>query len=778
MAKTKAEKRKAKRKDKLKARRKSTEAAARAGKADFFYLEYDWFFDSGNYEKALINLKKALKLDPGNQVFLEEMAHLGYQMGSIEVQLSGLSGLYERGKMEDVYLPAFLDLLARTGKYQQALDVAEILLARLAGMKIANKGKIRSTTFQVQEYCRYRIKFVQPKPADLRQTPTKPSLAKDKTAPPPAAVAELAKKHPENKPPVPRIPIAVHVQDASFQIPLSKGRFTSYAQYELAMEAHQIRFRDSFENLICLMDLQDVRSLWYQEETARKVLKSFRGRALLADEVGLGKTIEAGIILKEYIQRGIVKSALILTPAALVSQWQGELQSKFGLYFPSSDDADFQKNGQQFWEAPYLLASINQAKSRRNFCTVTRREYDMVIIDEAHHLKNRDTLNWKLANSLKKRFLLLLTATPVENNLMELYNLITLLKPGQLKTASAFRQEFMTRGDPTSPQNRSRLKELLSQVMIRNTRSLAKIDIPPRFAQTVRVKPSANERMLYTRITNLLRQINSVDPKGNKLLLKTLLAEAGSSPRAVELTLQRLLAKKEFLWNHEKEIRAIHNMCRSMGNTEKNIILRKLIESSKGKKIVFVKYLGTLDHLSEFLAWNDIPHSVFHGGMDNQLKDREIKNFREAKEVLVATEIGGEGRNLQFCHQMINYDLPWNPMKIEQRIGRIHRLGQEKEVTIYNLCAADSIEEYILDILDRKINMFEMVIGEIDMILGRIREEKDFSDMVYDIWMNSLTEKEREQGFGQLAVRLMRSKVQYQKTRELDEKLFGENYEL
>jgi SNF2 family DNA or RNA helicase len=314
--------------------------------------------------------------------------------------------------------------------------------------------------------------------------------------------------------------------------------------------------------------------------------------------------------------------------------------------------------------------------------------------------------------------------------------------------------------------------------MIRNTRALAKIGIPPRFAQTIRVKPTATESMLYQRITDLISHINKTDHKGNKLLLKNLLAEAGSSPMALELTLERLLAGRDFLWDHEQEIRAIHNLCRTMGDTEKNKVLLKLIRSSKGKKIVFANYLGTLDHLSKFLSWNDIPHAVFHGRLNNQQKDAEIASFREEKDILVTTEIGGEGRNLQFCHQMINYDLPWNPMKIEQRIGRIHRLGQQNEVMIYNFCAAESIEEYILNILDRKINMFEMVIGEIDMILGRIRDEKDFSDMVYDIWTNSLSKKDREHGFGRLAARLQRSKVQYTKTKDLDEKLFGVNYEL
>jgi SNF2 family DNA or RNA helicase len=469
---------------------------------------------------------------------------------------------------------------------------------------------------------------------------------------------------------------------------------------------------------------------------------------------------------------------LILTPTPLVSQWKEELKTKFNLDFPSTDDPGFEKNNPNFWDQPFILASINQAKSKRNVEAVTRREYDMVIVDEAHHLKNRNTLNWKLVNALKKRFLLLLTATPVENNLMELYNLITLLKPGQLKTASAFRERFMTKGDPTSPQNRARLKELLGQVMIRNTRAVAKVNIPPRFAETIRVEPTASERDLYERIALLVQDINHNCGAGNQLLLKNLLAEAGSSPRAVELTLARMLSKKTLSADHLPQVQAIHNLSRSMDNTAKNQILLKLIRSRPGKKVVFVKYLGTQEQIMEFLDWENISYAWFHGGMTNQTKDEQIQRFRESRDILVTTEIGGEGRNLQFCHQMINYDLPWNPMKIEQRIGRIHRIGQENEVRIFNLCAMGSIEDYILDVLDRKINMFEMVIGEIDMVLGRVGGEKDFSDRVFDIWLQSASPAEREKGFARLATRLKRSKTQYQTTQALDEKLFGENYEL
>jgi superfamily II DNA/RNA helicase len=164
--------------------------------------------------------------------------------------------------------------------------------------------------------------------------------------------------------------------------------------------------------------------------------------------------------------------------------------------------------------------------------------------------------------------------------------------------------------------------------------------------------------------------------------------------------------------------------------------------------------------------------------MDSHEKEAQIKCFREDVNILVATEIGGEGRNLQFCNQMVNYDLPWNPMRIEQRIGRIHRIGQEREVMIHNFCAEGSIEERILDILDRKINMFEMVIGEIDMVLGRIAGEQEFSDMIYDIWVNASSDEKVEKGFSQLAAKLRRAKTGYESTKTLDEKLFGENYEL
>ena len=770
MAITRVEKRKAKQKQ----RRVKRSLAFQKEKTDFLFNKSLWLRNQGKLEEAVFYIEKALRLDPENKEMLHEMGYLGYHMGRTDVELKALLRLHDNGFIKNEQMPGLCSLLEKEGRYEHALSIAEEILPLISKMKIRNKRTIRAEIVQIQKHCKLRLKIKQ-EGADDREAPPCAPESVEASAPP------KKKRHPEfrtNTVSLPEIPVSIKLDSPAFKQALAHGQFTSLERYELTLEGYRIRFKESFDNLICLNNLQDVRSLWYQEETARKVLKSFRGRALLSDEVGLGKTIEALIVFKEYIQRGMVKSALILTPTPLVSQWQGELKTKFRLDIPSTDDPDYRMKGASFWKEPFVLASINLAKSKNNFPVVTEREYDMVIVDEAHHLKNRNTLNWKLVNALKKRFLLLLTATPVENNLMELYNLVTLLKPGQLKTASAFREEFMTRGDPTDPQNRSKLKELLGQVMIRNTRALARIDIPPRFAQTIKLDSDKHEKELYERISALVQNINKTNGAGHKLLLKNLLEEAGSSPRAVSLTLSRVLAKKDLLLEQEKEIRAINNLCHSLDHTRKNRLLLKLIRSSPGKKIIFVKYLGTMDHISDFLSWKGIPHALFHGSMNNRKKDEQIKSFREDKEIFLTTEIGGEGRNLQFCHQMINYDLPWNPMKIEQRIGRIHRIGQEKEVMIYNLCAAGSVEDYILEVLDKKINMFEMVIGEIDMIMGRVKGEQEFSDMVYDIWVNSFSEKEREKSFGQLANRLKKSKTLYKKTKELDEKLFGENYEL
>ena len=745
-----------------------------------------YFISIDNMDRAVKSIKKAARVLPNEEDVFMAMGHIGQYMEDTALELEAVAGMDKIGKITDEMKIDRIIKLVNLERFHECIKEAKKVLSEFARLKLKGKRKTKAQIEEIIEYCNLVISAEQEE-AKFTKNSFDPDHQKMKTkhAKEDQILSDLKKKKKaENKQQlikssdIPKVPVTCKIDKNSFFKALSDPEPASPEKYELALLSHRIRFTESFETLICLSSLTEVKSFWYQEETAKKVLKQFRGRAMLSDEVGLGKTIEALIIFLEYIKRGMVKTALILTPTPLVSQWKEEIKLKFNMDIPSTNDPGFKSGSKKFWENPFVIASINHAKSKKNFGIITARNYDMIIVDEAHHLKNRATLNWKLVNSLKKRFILLLTATPVENNLMELYNLITLLKPGQLDTATAFREKFMKRGDPTDPRNRVLLKELLDQVMIRNTRALAGIHIPPRFAETIRIEPVKADKVFYERLEALIISLNEKKQGRAKMVVKNLLAQAGSSPKAVELTLGRMLEKENYLFEHEEELRAVKNLCRTTLDTPKNNALMKVIKATREKVIVFVKYRGTIEHLAEFLEWNNLSFSLFHGSMNNRQKDEAIEVFKNKTQVLVTTEIGGEGRNLQFCSRMVNYDLPWNPMKIEQRIGRIHRIGQENPVQIFNFCAAGSIEDYILDVLDRKINMFEMVIGEIDMILGRVRGEKEFSEIVYDIWMNSKTDQDRKKSFTNLGARLKRAKIGYHKTRELDDKLFGDTYEL
>ncbi|MCG6551640.1 MAG: DEAD/DEAH box helicase [Candidatus Magnetominusculus sp. LBB02] len=539
----------------------------------------------------------------------------------------------------------------------------------------------------------------------------------------------------------------------------------------LWIDYNYLSIQRSYDELLCLNAVKGIERFWYQTETVAKVLKQFKGRVLLADEVGMGKTIETGLLIKEYLLRGMVNTILILTPAALVSQWKEEMHSKFDIEFISTDDATILDDN--FWGNKLIIASINTARSARHFKTVTQRYFDLVVVDEAHHLKSRNTLSWKLVNQLKKKFIFLLTATPVQNNLIELYNLITLLKPGQFKTEKIFKQEYVKKGNQRMPINKEKLQELLRDVMIRNTRSLVDAKLPMRFASTIIVEPSGLEKEIYDSISTLLRKWFA-NEKLNRMVLNTLIMQAGSSPFALIDTLANMKNAE-----NSSEIACLVALIEGIPYIGKGKALIEIIQKNPAeKKVVFTQYLKTMDYITSLLTEYRLPFVTFSSQMNNRQKDEAIKRFKDEVKILVCTEVGGEGRNMQFCNSLINYDLPWNPMRIEQRIGRLHRIGQERDVFIFNLAVRDSIESYILDILDSKINMFELVVGEIEPILGHYAEDKDFEDIVMDLWIKSSSKEELKKGFDVIGADLVRAKEAYINTKELGTEIFAEDFEL
>lgn len=596
----------------------------------------------------------------------------------------------------------------------------------------------------------------------------------------------------------------------------------------LHLEHVRLGLLRGFDELLCLDGLRGVEHLPHQIETVRTVLRRFRGRVLLADEVGLGKTIEACLLLREYLLRGLVRRALILVPTALVSQWHDELEAKFGLEFvvpPRTGEAD----SVEFWsDTDRVLVSLPFAKSRRHFDLVTAVPWDLVIVDEAHHCKNRSTRNWQLVNALKRRHLFLLTATPVQNNLLELYNLLTLLEPGHLKTESDFKRQYVRRGNPRDPRNRERLRGLLSEVMIRHTRGLVQLDLPPRYAQTLHARPSEAEASLGRRLDEYLKSrsawlaesaqadgagppplrgrlravraiadgddggldspddYEAIEPAspldgarptpgaGHRLSrrqLAVLLMAAGSHPGALAEALGRIAQQDD-------AAAPLARQAAEISPSAKDQRLIELLNQNRGEKILlFANFLRTLEYLREWLGRSGIPSVMFSGRQSESEKDAAVEAFRTDVPVMLCSEIGGEGRNLQFARTLVNYDLPWNPMRIEQRVGRIHRIGQTREVFVFNLCTTGSLEAKLLDLLSEKIRMFELVVGEVGSILGNLQGGEEFESIVLDLWLRSKSEQQLAESFEALGDSLIEAQEEYLAAKRLDEALFGEDYQ-
>jgi SNF2 family DNA or RNA helicase len=589
--------------------------------------------------------------------------------------------------------------------------------------------------------------------------------------PPPAAAPEAPPK-----PDPPRVRVA-------FLPPPPLPQSTAagaLVDYFLRRGLQELRLAQSFEDLVCLPSLTGVDSYVYQHETVRKVLRHFKGRALLADEVGLGKTIEACLVLKEYWTRGMVRKALVLSPPSLVTQWKGELAEKFGFAPASPDTPEFRRDPARFWKSePLVVASIAMARLEPHVGALAGTPWDMVIVDEAHCLKNRASANWKLVDSLEKRVILMLTATPVENNLIELYNLITLLKPGLLATESEFRKLYVNAAKPKSPKNPDQLRALLAEVMIRNTRSAVDVRLPHRIAASVVVQPSAAEADLYERVSAFVAARYKTSEHSGVMALDWMQRQAGSSPEALHRSIVRRLSDHNRQDRGDvSELESILDVASRVGDGSKGMQLGEMLAARKAKTVVFTEFVPTLEHLAEVCRRRNIRYTLFSGDISRTDKDSAIARFRDETDVLLSTGAGGEGRNLQFADTVINFDLPWNPMRLEQRVGRVHRIGQEHDVFIFNFCQAGTVEEQLLRVLHDKVNMFELVVGEMDAILGSLDDSRDFAELVMDLWLSARQSGGVEQVFEELGQRLLAAKAEHTKVKEFDQALFQRDFEV
>jgi SNF2 family DNA or RNA helicase len=492
-----------------------------------------------------------------------------------------------------------------------------------------------------------------------------------------------------------------------------------------------------------------------QLQAARSALRQMRGRAILADEVGLGKTIEAGLILAELRLRGLADRTLVITPAGLVAQWQEELERKFGV--PTTIPGQDVDRG-------VLVASLAAARRDPLKSQLTADPWDLIIVDEAHRVRAPRSASGQLIRQLRSRYLLLLTATPVENRLQDLYEMVSLVAPGLLGTAAQFRAAHGTAPLTTpgkEPRNTAALRKQTAEVMIRHRRSEVSVLLPQRLAETVRVEPSGAERQWYADLTARVRAEGSTATPAQRLTLRSVAKLAGSSPAAAAPTLAKIgsddQARRGSLLTAPPKVA---------------VLLDRLGRSTQAgqKVLVFTAFRQTLELLTD-----QVPGAaVYHGSLPRAEKEAAIAAFRDEAQVLLSTESAGEGRNLQFCHVMVNMDLPWNPMQIEQRLGRLHRVGQEHDVLLTNLVASGTIEEQVLHVLEAKINLFELVVGELDMILGRVDDEFDFETTVFDAFVASEDDAEFGERMAVIGDDLARARTDYLASRASIDNLVSE----
>ncbi|MGX9135179.1 DEAD/DEAH box helicase [Rummeliibacillus sp. JY-2-4R] len=487
---------------------------------------------------------------------------------------------------------------------------------------------------------------------------------------------------------------------------LEKNEWDSWRLYNMSYDIVKNNLITEFTGLKAPKYLPNLTPLAHQLEAAEKVIERMNGKAILADEVGLGKTIEAGLILKEYLIRGLVKKALILAPASLINQWIEELNNKF--YIPAIP----YKKKSSLEHIDIAVMSMDTAKKSPHRELIFEQDYDMIIIDEAHKLKNHKTKIYEFVQSLKKKFCLLLTATPIQNDVFELFYLISLLKPGHLGNFDVFQSAFSA--SKHNLENDEFLKELVNQVMVRNRRQDTGIEWTNRKVRNIKIEFTKEEKEAYNMIQQLKEESSIFSGSFSMITLKK---EMCSSKEAACLTLENMIK------NHgdSDEVSYIKEIIQKLMTLEVNSKAEKtfeIISQANDKVIIFTEYRASQIYLQWYLHTKGITSVLFNGKFNKSKRDYMKRLFQERAQVLIATEAGGEGINLQFCHHVINYDLPWNPMKLEQRIGRVHRLGQDYDVQIYNLAIQDTIEEDILNLLQTKIDVFEKVVGELDEILA------------------------------------------------------------
>jgi SNF2 family DNA or RNA helicase len=509
--------------------------------------------------------------------------------------------------------------------------------------------------------------------------------------------------------------------------------------YALALRAQRFRVAASFDRLLAPAVLYDrVRPHAYQLRVVEQVLREKAPAAILADDVGLGKTIEAGLIYKELALRGLARRALVLAPKALLNQWQQELREHFDEDFVLTDEKRFRG----FEAEPRVICSLPQFV--RSFARVNTRPWDILIVDEAHLLANPASRRRQCASELRSTWRLLLTATPVANRLTDLYSLIDLAIPGRLGTQREFEDEFVAdpgAGRIVRPERAGTLRALAREHMCRTRRSEADIVFAGRTVDTRGIQATPAEDALISDITDYLRRLYRRAPTGSGksnrgAVIREIMAlqqSLSSGPQAIERSLR---GRAEKHTEEHGELLALADRCATVVSAKESLLLDVLAELGDEPVLIFTLRLETAARLRETLVARGRSAERYIGALSRAEREALVSRFNAGGlSTLIATDAGAEGLNLhERCHIVINYDLHWNPMRIEQRIGRVHRLGQTRDVRVLNFVLNDTIDDYVVRLLYQKLSLFTMTIGALETVLTEVQEgEFDLEERILEV---------------------------------------------
>lgn len=588
--------------------------------------------------------------------------------------------------------------------------------------------------------------------------------------------------------------------------------------------------------------------------------------AILADEVGLGKTIEAGIIISQLWAEG-KRKILVITPASIRKQWQDELLSKFGIESEVWDSPSFNAQVNSGDKVPFTYDGVFIASYHfiyTHLGLIKKQPWNIAVIDEAHRFrrvfKGRDSskMAYDIREIIKDKPKILLTATPLQNNLEELYGIASFIDDKLLGSPYSFKTKFIQPLKDQSELAKLRLEELrklirgeekddplsISGIVTRTLRKqvLEYVQFTDRTSITFDFTPTDDEVRLYEKVSAYLQrpklaaiaatQRNLMVLVYRKLLASSSFAIAATLKKLSENLKNELKLRKEAATAQElnpesivdeglleefeepelegaeqsqrkekqrvdgafsdedikKEIAELEQYHALAIKIQENIKGRELIKALlqlfkqarekewPEKAVVFTESTRTQDYLSKLLKeagisftefngsnnspeareifnrWQDeFPEAAGQGSFSANMRQALIYDFRKNKQVFLTTEAGGEGLNLQFCNIIINYDLPWNPQRIEQRIGRCHRYGQKYQVIVANfLNTRNYADKRVLELLDQKFGLFKGIFGSSDEILGALESGLDFEKKILEIYQNCRSPEEYDKAFAEL----------------------------